>query len=77
MKTKKTIEGIDLRIDIRTYTGLLKNKITDIEEFRAQINNDLNKHISGLLNLHADLKRFEKDLMTHLEKNDEEHGNKK
>ena len=46
-----TAEGLDLRIDIRTNIGLLKNKINDIEEFRSKINDDLNKHISSLLNL--------------------------
>ena len=60
-------EGVDLRIDIRINIGLLKNKINEIEEFRSQINNDLNKHISSLLNLHSDLQKFEKDLMKHLE----------
>ena len=64
-----TAESLDLRIDIRTNIGLLKNKINDIEEFRSQINDDLNKHISSLLNLHSDLQKFEKDLMKHLENN--------
>lgn len=64
-----TAEGLDLRIDIRTNIGLLKNKINDIEEFRSQINDDLNKHISSLLNLHNDLQKFEKDLTKHLENN--------
>jgi hypothetical protein len=67
MKTKNTVEGIELRIDIRTNIGLLKNKIDEIEQFREQINNDLNKHISSLLNLHTDLESFEKDLVKHLE----------
>ena len=64
-----TAEGLALRIDIRTNIGLLKNKINDIEEFRSQINDDLNKHISSLLNLHSDLQKFEKDLTKHLENN--------
>ena len=64
-----TAEGLDLRIDIRTNIGLLKNKINDIEEFRSKINDDLNKHISSLLNLHSDLQKFEKDLTKHLENN--------
>lgn len=67
MKTKNTAEGLDLRIDIRTNIGLLKNKIDEIEQFKEQINNDLNKHISSLLNLHTDLESFEKDLVKHLE----------
>jgi len=67
MKTKNTVEGIELRIDIRNNIGLLKNKIDEIEQFREQINNDLNKHISSLLNLHTDLESFEKDLVKHLE----------
>ena len=67
MKTKNTAEGLDLRIDIRTNIGLLKNKIDEIEQFKEQINNALNKHISSLLNLHNDLESFEKDLVKHLE----------
>ena len=67
MKTKNTAEGLDLRIDIRTNIGLLKNKIDEIEQFKEQINNDINKHISSLLNLHTDLESFEKDLVKHLE----------
>ena len=35
-----TFEGLDLRIDIRTNIGLLKNKINDIEEFRSKIKLD-------------------------------------
>ena len=50
-----TAEGLDLRIDIRTN--------------RSKINDDLNKHISSLLNLHSDLQKFEKDLTKHLENN--------
>ena len=75
MKSKKTPDGFELRIDIRETTGHLKNKIDEIEQFREQINNDLNKHISSLLNLHADLENFEKYLKAFLENNYEENGN--
>ena len=75
MKSKKTTDGFELRIDIRETIGHLKNKINQIEEFREQINNDLNVHISSLLNLHADLENFEKDLKDFLENNNEKNGN--
>jgi len=65
-------DALEIRIDLRTCIGHIKNRVVQIEETKARMNEQLNMHVGSLLDLHADLKRIDKDLMNYLEKENEE-----
>lgn len=65
-------DALEIRIDLRTCIGHIKNRVVQIEETKARMNEQLNMHVGSLLDLHADLKRIDKDLMNYLEKENEQ-----
>ena len=65
-------DALEIRIDLRTCIGHIKNRVVQLEESKARINEQLNIHVGSLLDLHAELKRIDKELMNYLEKENEE-----
>lgn len=65
-------DALEIRIDLRTCIGQIKNRVVQLEESKARINEQLNIHVGSLLDLHAELKRIDKELMNYLEKENEE-----